>query len=323
MQLLKVSTILLVLNTTIALSCTNMLYRYKNQYLVARNFDWNTNNTFVLINPIGEKRETIQRENDEKPLVWRAKYGSVTFNLATPQGTLLHAAVQGGMNQEGLVVSLLELSDAQFQTPSRQVPNINNTYLVQYWLDNFTSVKQAVHALKHLNVVTTWWNGKTVPIHYVLRDAMGNSAVVDYLNGKAHVYMGRTLPFRVITNTNFTNARQLAQNNHDQSAPNPLLSGYGSKARFLRGIQFLQHMPTLTSAKQAVELGFAALQDAAEPPDSPYPTVWSVVYNTKTLDMYYRTLKNSTTRELNLHELTFKNQCEFPIDKTKLNLKAC
>nr|MCH9715594.1 linear amide C-N hydrolase [Gammaproteobacteria bacterium] len=190
--------VLTLLCATEVYPCTNILYKYKDQYLVGRNFDWLNNDTDVVFNPIGKKRETAQLAKNEKPLIWRSQYGSVTFVMTTPKGKLIPTAVQGGMNQKGLVVSLLEFSKAKFQKPSKTIPNINNTYLTQYWLDTCQSVAQAIKALNHLNVVTTWWYGNAVPIHYVLRDAKGNSAVVEYIDGKKHVFEGKSLPFRVL-----------------------------------------------------------------------------------------------------------------------------
>lgn len=323
MKLKKFAVLLFTFAVSTAFSCTNISYKYDNAYLVARNFDWMTNNIAVVVNPVATKRQTVQLAKNEKPLRWQSQYGSVTFDMTTPHGKVIAAAVMGGMNQQGLVVSLLNLSGATFQKPSKRIPNINNTYLVQYWLDNFKSVPDAVAALKHLNVVTTWWQGKPVPIHYVLRDAEGRTAIVEYLKSKRHVYQGSTLPFRVLTNTSFIDSIKLVNQSHGITTTRDVKSSYSSRARYQRGIEFLKRMPAPQSSWQAVGYGFAALQDVAEPPGSPWPTMWSVVYNTQSLMMYYRTLSDPRIRIINLKKLDFKKTCIFPIEQVSLNVDQC
>lgn len=314
---------LLICKFSSVTACTNLIYHYKKTTFVARNFDWMNNHVDVVVNPVGMARETLQLKSGERPLKWRAKYGSVTFNMTNSAGKMLATAVQGGMNQAGLVVSLLEFDGAEFQPLSHDIPNINNTYLTQYWLDRFSTVKQAVAALKHLNVVTTWWHGKSVPIHYVLRDAAGHSAIIDYINGQRHVYLGQTLAYRALTNTSFKRSQQLAETLLNMSTDHVRLAGYGSEARYLRALAFLHRMPSPASRSQAMAYGFAALQDVAEPLGSPWPTQWSVVYDTRHLMLFYRTVNNPHIRQINFKQVPFRRQCTFPISQLKFILDDC
>lgn len=298
----------LVLWVSLAQACSNFYYHSPSSYWVARNFDWMTNHIAVVINPVGEHNKTIQLSKDEKPLLWAAKYGSLSFKMTTPKGTVLPSAVQGGMNTQGLVVSLQELSGSQFQKPSPIKPNINNIYLVQYWLDTAKNVPEALDKLKKLNVVTTWWYGKAVPIHYVLHDSYGNSAVVEFLKGRPYVYQGVGLPYSVVTNTLFTKSCVMAKKTLKK-----VPGGYSSDARLLRGFMFLNRSPKLIADKNALGFGFAALQDVAEAPNTPWPTQWSVVYDTKRLVVFYRTLNNPQLRIVNLSSFDFMRKLQWKI----------
>jgi penicillin V acylase-like amidase (Ntn superfamily) len=286
-----------------ASACSNFFYQGAQGYWVARNFDWRSGHTALVINPIGVRRKTLQLQSGERVFRWVARYGSLSFKLTTPQGRILPIAVQGGMNQKGLVVSLQELESAQFPKPSRIQPNINNTYLVQYWLDTAKDVPMALRELRLLNVVTTWWSGQPVPIHYILHDAAGHTAVVEFLKGRVHVYRGSALPYRVVTNTLFSKACHMVR--HLPVHPS---NSYYSDARLLRGYLFLKRLPLITSEQQAIALGFAALQTVAEPLTSPWPTQWRVVYDIKRRVVYYQSLHDPYIYQVDLQHQRFKQE---------------
>ncbi len=323
MKLLTFIASLVLLMLSISYACTNLGFSYQDEHLVARNFDWINNHTALVINPKGKKRQTTQLSHGEKPLKWTANYGSVTFDMTAPDGSVAYDAVVGGMNQKGLVASVLVLDQAKFQQPSSRLPNINSSYLAQYWLDNYATVFQAVQALKHLHVVATLWRGKPVTIHYVLRDAQGNTAIVEYLQSKPHIYLGKNKSHDVLTNSSVKQGMKLSQHLYlTNNTLKPLLR-YSSEARYIRAMKFLQHMPAPKSREQAIGYGFAALQDVAEPPGTPWPTVWSVVYNTKTLKLFYRMLSDPRIRTVALGALPFKRECTFPLSAVKLRVTHC
>lgn len=291
-------------------ACTNFMFAYHNQYLVARNLDWNTKNFNIVINPINKIHHANQIKTSNNPLIWKAKFGSITFIMPSQKG-IDYAAILGGMNQKGVVISAAELDQAKFPPLSNTLPNINNTLLIQYLLDTSSSVRSAIHHLQKINVVTTIWNGKTTPIHFVIHDARGHSAIIEYLAGHMHIYQGNSLPYRILTNTAFTDTFSIWQ--HKQMSQQPL-AGTASNTRYFRGLEYLQHLPTPTSVQQAIGYAFAGLQLTAEPPGTPWPTMWSVVYNTHTLTVYYRTLDDPRLHVLPFSDYSFHKQCQFPIN---------
>ena len=151
MQKLKLVILSLTIATSSSFACTDIFYKYKDQCLVANNFDWYNNNTDVLINPIGVTKYSKYIPKGKKALSWKSKYGSVTFVMTYDNGKPADNVVEGGINQKGLVVSLLALSEAKFPNASNNKPNINNTYLLQYWLDNYSSVSTAVNSPSFLS----------------------------------------------------------------------------------------------------------------------------------------------------------------------------
>ncbi len=152
MKSLKLILLSFIVIASHVLACTSLMFFYKNQPIVARNFDWIDDHTDVIIHPIGIEHQAERLPQGTKPLRWQTKYGSVTFNLTTAQGKVLESAVLEGINQTGLVASLLELDPSVYPSPNPNYPSITNTQLIQYWLDEFANVKDAIASLSKINV---------------------------------------------------------------------------------------------------------------------------------------------------------------------------
>ena len=87
----------------------------------------------------------------------------------------------------------------------------------QYVLDNFATVKEAVAALKEqpFTIVSDSVPGENrlATLHLSMSDASGDSAIVEYINGKQVIHHGRE--FQVMTNSP-TFDQQLALNSYWQ-----------------------------------------------------------------------------------------------------------
>jgi len=178
-----------------------------------------------------------------------------------------------------LQAAILELDATQYPQHSNK-PTVASAMWVPYFIDQANSVKSAILLAKKINVVPTIYNGLPVPLHLMLNDASGHSAVLEYVHGKLKIYTGKALPLAVLTNTVYPKVLQeysRAQKNSSLSA------GYYSVARFVRAGYLLK-----TTKPQNSNQAFEILQAVSEPKDSDDPTQWSVVFNLTKRIAYFR-----------------------------------
>ena len=122
------------LNSTEA--CTRVVYQGKdNTVLTARSMDWKEDTRSNLwIFPRGMKRNG---EIGKNPLEWTSKYGSVVASAYDICST-------DGMNEKGLVANLLWLAESEYPQWDGKKPGLSIAAWVQYILDNFATVDEAV-----------------------------------------------------------------------------------------------------------------------------------------------------------------------------------
>lgn len=99
-----------------------------------------------------------------------------------------------GMNVRGLVVGMMAVPHAEGGTDPGRV-TLGTLEVIRLLLDHAANVDEALRLLEDYNV--SFAGGP--PVHYMLADRSGNSAVVEYLNGET-VVLRREGPFQVSTN---------------------------------------------------------------------------------------------------------------------------
>jgi choloylglycine hydrolase len=120
-------------------------------------------------------------------LKWTSKYGYVAMNaFGEPVAT-------DGLNEKGLGFGALYLpGETRYQDVSAgdQAKALSNARFGAWVLGNFATVNEVRDALSG---VVVW--GETVPqlgsfspLHYAIHDANGKSIVIEYVDGKLHVY---------------------------------------------------------------------------------------------------------------------------------------
>jgi hypothetical protein len=87
-----------------------------------------------------------------------------------------------GMNEAGLAVGMMAVPSAQASHDPQKV-TIDSLAAIRLLLDNAGSVDEAISLLQAHNVA---WGGGP-PLHYLVADAAGDSAVVEYVGGEMKV----------------------------------------------------------------------------------------------------------------------------------------
>ena len=105
------------------------------------------------------------------------------------------------MNEKGLVANILYLAEASYGEAKGR-PTLSVGAWVQYFLDNFATVEEAVREMENPSFVVDapiLPNGRPASGHVSISDKSGDSAIFEYLEGKLVIHHGRE--YNVMTNS--------------------------------------------------------------------------------------------------------------------------
>jgi penicillin V acylase-like amidase (Ntn superfamily) len=171
-----------------ALPCTAFLAAFNGAPVIGKTYDWDMGQGLVLVNKRGVAKKAIPLKPSDRPASWVSKYMSVTFNQYGREFP------NGGMNEAGLVVEVLWLNTTTY-APVDDKPTVNELQWIQYQLDNFATVAEAVAAAPAVRISQAY--GK---VHYFMCDESSACATFEGLDGKLSVKSGADLPMKAITN---------------------------------------------------------------------------------------------------------------------------
>jgi len=258
-----------------AVPCTTFCVRGPDGLVFGRNYDYAFGDGMVLVNARGvEKISVLERT----PAHWTSKYGSVTFNQYGRDNPM------GGVNERGFVVELMELQDTKYPAPDSR-PQLGLLEWIQYVLDNYASVDEALAGAKRVRI------GTRAPAHFLLADRSGDTAVVEFLGGRLLVRRGDTLPTRVLANTTYDEDVEYAATNTPKAElPRGLEGSHERFARASRSVKAYEAKPE----GSAVDRSFEILDEVAQKGH----TQWQVVYDLKNATIHYRTTTNRDRRQI-------------------------
>src|SRR3954447_7687828 len=119
-----------------ALACTTFCLRGSGEVLFGRNYDFTIGDALIFVNKRGFSK-TATVGDSRNPAKWIAKYGSVTFNQFGRENPT------GGMNEMGLVVEQMWLSDTEYPKVDAR-PAVGTQEWIQYLLDNSATTAEAI-----------------------------------------------------------------------------------------------------------------------------------------------------------------------------------
>ena len=261
-----------------AMACTRVLWAAPDgQVLVGRTQDWTERiGSAFRLYPRGIERVGAVAAN---PLKWTSKYGSVAlsgYGIGTHEG----------INEKGLSGHILYLAEeAAFgeRDPKREAIGIMQW--AQYYLDNFATVAEAVEATRSLDFQIEPLilpNGFPTLVHLSLSDKTGDSAVIEYSNGKPQIYHDKR--FTVMTNEptydkQIENLKQYRTFGGDKPLP-----GERSPAdRFVRAAYYASGLPKPASQGEAAAFMYSVIRNVSVPfglGDPDKPNIASTIFRT-------------------------------------------
>lgn len=269
-------------------ACTRVVYLGPaGTVITGRTMDWKVEiPTNLYIFPRGMHRAGADSGNT---IHWTSRYGSLVasgYDMGTSEG----------INEKGLVVNLLYLPETEYTLPGDNRPVMGISIWAQYVLDNFATVSQAVQQLGKQEFridAPAMPGGEKSTMHMAISDTTGNSAILEYIDGKLNIYEGRK--YQVMTNAPAYNY-QLKMNEYwEQIGGLRMLPGTNkSPDRFARASFYTDAVLKTSDELTAVEAVLSVMRNVSVPlgistPDSPEisSTRWRSISDQKNMVYYF------------------------------------
>jgi choloylglycine hydrolase len=263
----------------VAQACSRVVWTSPDgQVFVGRTQDWTERaNSAFRVYPRGLERVGAVAQNPHK---WTTKYGSVVLS-AYDIGT------HEGVNEKGLAGHALYLAGPEvgFGARDPKRPGIGVMQWVQYYLDNFATVAEAVAAQKNFAFQIEPLilpNGFPTLVHVSISDRSGDSAVIEYIGGKAKIYHDKR--FNVMTNEptydkQIENLKQYRSFGGDK----PLPGERTPTDRFVRAAYYVNGLPKPADRGEGAAYMFSVIRNISVPfglGDPERPNIASTIFRT-------------------------------------------
>lgn len=258
--------------------CTRVIWPDANgAVIVGRNMDFHKD---LLTNLWTQPRGISRDDGVQGALKWTSKYGSLV-------ATAFDMISVDGVNEQGLAGHVLWLAESDYGTADPTRTQLSQAVWLQYFLDNFTTVADAVAWIDTSGVQVVQLadptGGNPPAIHLALDDATGDSCIIEYSGGKATVY--HSPEYRVMTNSpTYDRQLELVKTIDGLGGDKPLPGSTLASDRFARASYYVGRLSQPQTQVQAIAAMFSVIRNAAQPfriPDPGKPdasqTLWQTV----------------------------------------------
>lgn len=281
--------------------CSTVIFGANSHKYLAENYDHSLDHGLVEVNLKGTVKENGRQPGD-KAIRWRVKYGSITFNQFS-----LELPVSG-MNEKGLAVALMWHYEGDFGTDERY-SRLSALQWIQYQLDNYQNITEVIEGLE-----TVRPKQEGAPLHYSLLDAVGNSLLLEFLDGEPHLYVNPEFP--ILTNSSYRVCLEKAKAYEYQA-------GRSENSSIARFNHLYRQYPEFNQSDLSASAGFRLLQTVSQTPtsDQSFPwnagdhgntiTAWSIVFSPLEKLIFLKTHGNESIREIRLADFDFEKESEY------------
>lgn len=330
MKSFALATTVFLAATTSVEACTGMTVKAKDGGVAfGRTMEFGADlQSNVIVVPRNYELKAIG-PNNSTGLTWKTKYAAVGAN------GLNRAIIVDGLNEKGLAVGSFyypEFAKYQEVTANEYNQSLSSSDVGIWLLTNFASideVKAGIQKIKVSNAKFPVWNF-TLPLHYIVTESSGKSLVIEYTNGKLHIFDN---PIGVLTNapsfdwqiTNLMNYVNLKSQDVEKLQLNEQLTlrstGLGSgmlglpgdftpPSRFVRSAFFSSFIVPVDTSKDAIYQLFHTLNNFDIPKGVVQETYkgqpmyditqWTSANDLKNQRFYFKTYDDQSIRVVDL-----------------------
>ena len=278
------------------LACTTFCINKNGHIVFGRNYDWVTGAGIIYTNQRGLFK-TSMNTGYGATASWISRYGSITFNQYGKEFPT------GGMNEKGLVVELMQLDETVYPAADDR-PAVGMLQWIQYQLDNSASTAEVIASDALIRI-----KEKGPLIHYLVADAEGNVATIEFLNGKMTVHKDESLPFPVLTNNTYASSVEVTKRwiGKNVSLQNNSLD------RFVKACGMLKKFNETNMDMPVTDFAFSILDEVAQGNF----TRWSIVYDINNKKIHFKTEANKEIKTVQFAVFDFA--CNLPPKMFNMN----
>jgi penicillin V acylase-like amidase (Ntn superfamily) len=191
----------------------------------------------------------------------------------------------------------------KYPTPDKR-PSLIMGQWIQYQLDNFSAVKEVIASDSQIRI-----RPESPRCHFLVCDRMGDSAIIEFIDGKIVYYTNKKMTVKTLTNTVYSEAVKFWK---QDTLPSP--DPYFSARRFVNAADMLDSKTATTAIDYAFDILEAAewtLNTEIGGQQVEFDTQLSMVFDLKNLRIYFRTFKNKKIRYINVSSFDFS--CKKPV----------
>ncbi|WP_422105687.1 linear amide C-N hydrolase [Winogradskyella sp.] len=282
--------LLIILTIIIAVpkvnACTSFCFSKNGKHYFGKNYDWFAESGMIIINHKGLSK-TSEVRKDGNTISWVSKYGSVTFNQYGKEFP------SGGMNEKGLVIELMWLSETQYPKKDKRA-SLDELQWIQYQLDNSATIEDVINSDKLIRITS---NG--VPLHFLVADTSGNTTTIEFLNGKLVAHTKKNIPFSVLTNSTYKKSLNETVKNTAQKLEKPSFKA-NSFSRFATACKMIDNFKR-NEKGNSIKAAFNILNKVKQGSF----TKWSIVYDICERKIYFKSFSSNQLKNLEFDSINF------------------
>lgn len=291
--------------------CTRVLWNTNDvAVLTGRSMDWPESTQPLIVGfPRGRERDGISPPgvvDDPNPLQWTSRYASLVT-------TIYGLGTVDGINEAGLAGHGLYLQETDFGPRDPAKPGVHAGLWLQYLLDQAATVAEALQLMDEIEVLKISAHGHDANLHLALEDIGGDSAIIEFAQGRPVIHHGRQ--FTLMTNDPTYDEQLNLLSVQDFSHPSSQMTLPGNVNpvdRFQRAAYYSALLPKPGSQREAIAGVMAIMRNVSVPFGAPYKDFG--IYNTE-----YRTVTDLTNRMYFFELTTSPNVIWVEMDRLTLD----
>lgn len=241
-----------------AAACSMILWDSALGTYVGRGEDWYEDApTDLWVLPRGQQRDGLSEVN---PYRWTSRYGSLVT-------VMYDHLTMSGMNEQGLSGHMLWLADTSVAPRDPSVPGLSIAQWLQWYLDSFATVAEAVAATRELPFQIRMAmddRGTRGLVHLAVQDATGDSAIFEMVGGEMKIYHDRR--YIVMTNEpTYDKQLEIITQYAGFGGDKPLPGTHQSTDRLVRGAYYAKNLPDPKDEREAIAALLSVMRNVGFP----------------------------------------------------------